>query len=208
MKKNIKKYVALLLSAMLIAALAVACTAQDDPKMDPTTNPTVEPSGDPVVIDPIDPTDAPPVDPTDEPDPSDDPGTQVPNPRTEYASVAELNAALGFDVRVLSEETGFTAASFASIGLDATSMTGEIVYRNEAGAEICLRTAKGTEDISGMAGATYADKTYGEQLVHNGSLDEVLVAWFTDGTMVYSISAEELSAEAFDNLLTALTTAA
>ena len=113
----------------------------------------------------------------------------------------ELDAALGFNVYVLDADSGYTAEEFTVI--DGT--VGEIIYRNEAGAELCLRTAKGAEDISGVQGATLTDRSTEQVKIQSGSLDDLLVAWLTNDTMACSLTAKGLDQAAFDALIQQLT---
>ena len=113
----------------------------------------------------------------------------------------ELDAALGFNVYVLDADSGYTAEEFTVI--DGT--VGEIIYRNEAGAELCLRTAKGAEDISGVQGATLTDQSTEQVKIQSGSLDDLLVAWLTNDTMACSLTAKGLDQAAFDALIQQLT---
>ena len=143
---KLKKYGATLLGLLLAASMA-ACGTTNPETVDPTAEPTNAPASDPVVLEPTVPTDEPAMNPTDDPaDAEDDPAggqTGVPNPRTDYASAAELNAALGFTVIELDADAGYTAASFAAID----GKVGEILYRDEGGAELCLRTARASDGM-------------------------------------------------------------
>ena len=220
MHRNWKTTLALLLSALLLLALAACSTGNNSAgngnTAAPTGEPTAEPTSEPVVLEPSDPTAEPGATATDDPatvtndanatadDPAattDDAGASVPNPRVEVASLEELDAALGFNVYVLDADSGYTAEEFTVI--DGT--VGEILYRNEAGAELCLRTAKGAEDISGVQGATLTDQSTEQVKIQSGSLDDLLVAWLTNDTMACSLTAKGLDQAAFDALIQQLT---
>lgn len=205
MIRKTKTLFALLLSALLALSLA-ACSTSGNPSSTaaPTTEPTAgtEPTGEPdaTVVD---------VDENgtgDDNADSDTTGgdtTQLPNPRVDYTSVDELNTALGFAVMELDAESGYTAATFVAID----STIGEIGYTGANGEVLALRTAAGTEDISGVYGATLTERTVGATTVHSGSLESMLVAWFTDGATVCSLTAEGMEQEAFDALVDALAAA-
>ena len=206
MHRNWKTTLALLLSALLLLALAACSTGNNSAgngnTAAPTGEPTAEPTSEPVVLEPSDPTAEPDATATDDPAATtDDTGASVPNPRVEVASLEELDAALGFHVYVLDADSGYTAEEFTVI--DGT--VGEILYRNEAGVELCLRTAKGAEDISGVQGATLTDQSTEQVKIQSGSLDDLLVAWLTNDTMACSLTAKGLDQAAFDALIQQLT---
>lgn len=225
MIRKTKTLFALLLSALLALSLA-ACSTSGNPSSTaaPTTEPTAgtEPTGEPdaTVVD-VDENgtgdDATGDDTADDDATGDDTAgddnadsdttggdtTQLPNPRVDYASVDELNTALGFTVMELDAESGYTAATFVAI--DGT--IGEVGYTGANGEALTLRTAAGTEDISGVYGATLTERTVGATTVHSGSLENMLVAWFSDGTTVCSLTAEGVEQEAFDALVDALAAA-
>ncbi len=198
---KLKKYGATLLGLLLAASMA-ACGTTNPETVDPTAEPTNAPASDPVVLEPTAPTDEPAMNPTDDPaDAEDDPAggqTGVPNPRTDYASAAELNAALGFTVIELDADAGYTAASFAAID----GKVGEILYRDEGGAELCLRTARASdgmdaEALSGVYGVTFTDESTEKLQRRSGEHDGTLVLWFSDGTTACSLTAEGISAQDF-----------
>lgn len=205
MIRKTKTLFALLLSALLALSLA-ACSTSGNPSSTaaPTTEPTAgtEPTGEPdaTVVD-VDENAT--GDDNADSDTTGDDTTQMPNPRVDYTSVDELNTALGFAVMELDAESGYTAATFVAI--DGT--IGEIGYTGANGEVLALRTAAGTEDISGVYGATLTERTVGATTVHSGSLESMLVAWFTDGTTVCSLAAEGMEQEAFDALVDALAAA-
>lgn len=205
MIRKTKTLFALLLSALLALSLA-ACSTSGNPSSTaaPTTEPTAgtEPTGEPdaTVVD-VDENAT--GDDNADSDTTGDDTTQMPNPRVDYTSVDELNTALGFAVMELDAESGYTAATFVAID----STIGEIGYTGANGEVLALRTAAGTEDISVVYGATLTERTVGATTVHSGSLESMLVAWFTDGTTVCSLTAEGMEQEAFDALVDALAAA-
>lgn len=215
MKRKTKTLLALLLSALLALSLAACSTSGDEAA---TAAPTTEPAVDTESTEEPDAT----VVEVDENTPGDDntgddvtgddttggdttggDTTQLPNPRVDYASVDELNTALGFTVMELDAESGYTAATFVAI--DGT--IGEVGYTGANDEALTLRTAAGTEDISGVYGATLTERTVGAITVHSGSLENMLVAWFSDGATVCSLTAEGVEQEAFDALVDALAAA-
>lgn len=198
---KLKKYGAALLGLLLAASMA-ACGTTKPETVDPTAEPTNAPASDPVVLEPTAPTDEPAMNPTDDPaDAEDDPAggqTGLPNPRMDYADAAKLNAALGFTVIELDADAGYTAKSFAAID----GKVGEILYRDEGGAELCLRTAKASdgmdaEALSGVYGATFTDESTEKLQRRSGEHDGTLVLWFSDGTTACSLTAEGISAQDF-----------
>lgn len=205
MIRKTKTLFALLLSALLALSLA-ACSTSGNPSSTaaPTTEPTAgtEPTGEPdaTVVD-VDENAT--GDDNADSDTTGDDTTQMPNPRVDYTSVDELNTALGFTVMELDAESGYTAATFVAI--DGT--IGEVGYTGANGEALTLRTAAGTEDISGVYGATLTERTVGAITVHSGSLENMLVAWFSDGATVCSLTAEGVEQEAFDALVDALAAA-
>lgn len=212
MHRNWRSALALLLSAMLLLALAACSTGSDTTGSDATAAPTAEPAEDPtsepVVLEPTEETEEPDDATTDTDATGDDADATgddadttgdvgLANPRVDYASVQELNEALGFTVYELDAASGYTAQSFTAIG----GTIGEIIYADDAGVELCLRTAQGTDDPSGVQGATLTDQSTEQVQIQSGSLDDTLVAYLTDGTMVCSITTTGLDQTAFDALV-------
>lgn len=205
MHRNWKTALALLLSAMLLLALAACSTGSDttggDATAAPTAEPTEAPTSEPVVLEPAEETEEPDDATTDTDATGDDADATgdvgLANPRVDYASVQELNEALGFTVYELDAASGYTAQSFTAIG----GTIGEILYADDAGVELCLRTAQGTDDPSGVQGATLTDQSTEQVQIQSGSLDGTLVAYLTDGTMVCSITTTGLDQTAFDALV-------
>ena len=205
---KLKPYGAMLASLLLAVSLA-ACSAAGPINTDPTsepTDPTSAPDTEPVVLSPVEPTDEPSPKPTDEPaagptDASGDGQTGVPNPRTDYLSVAELNGVLGFSAIELDPEAGYTAAAYSAIN----GNIGEILYRADGGAELCLRTARASEDmdaeaLSGVYGVTFTDRSTGTLQVFSGEHDGTFVLWFSDGTTACSLTAEGVSEQEFEDI--------
>lgn len=130
--------------------------------------------------------------------------TGVPSPMDEYTDIAALRTAVGFEPLDIAAVAGYTDMSFYTISKE----TAQIVKTNEKGTELNLRAAKGAEDISGVMGATYTQKTMdiGEVkgvVVNVGTMENVFVAWFNIGDMTYAISAQggDITQEGFDVLL-------
>lgn len=128
----------------------------------------------------------------------------MPSPMDEYDSLPALREAVGFEPLDIAEVAGYTDVGFYSINKEIA----QIIKKNDAGTELNLRAAKGNEDISGVMGAVYTEKTMdlGEVkgvLVNIGTMEDVFVAWFNVNDMTYAVSAQggDITQENFEVLL-------
>lgn len=139
---------------------------------------------------------------------SDDTGNMAGmiNPMVEYETFPDLEAVIDFEYLIIPESNGFHCEDIYLI----SDTTVDLEYDSKDNDEIeaCVRTAKGTDDITGYYGAEYKDVKIGEITVHKGEYqgsaadDYVRLAWWTDGTFCYSVSFEKLQDETvFDSLL-------
>ncbi len=115
--------------------------------------------------------------------------TEIPDPFTEYRTVAEAAAAVGFDISVPDAIDGYTDLT---IRADAESGMIELIYKNGDDAEIRIRKAAGSEDISGDY-TQYAQESTADvgdlNVTMKGANDNVSVATWTSGGYTYSIGA-------------------
>lgn len=115
--------------------------------------------------------------------------TQIPNPFTEYDSVAEAKKALAFDAKLPS----YMPAGYE---FDYTSVIGktfiQVSYKNGDN-EILVRTAKETGDISGDYNVYKNEETVeisGHSVLLRGN-DGVSNATWNDGGYTYSVYADK-----------------
>lgn len=122
-------------------------------------------------------------------DTDDNSGAEIPDPFVEYSSVDEAVKAVGFDFSFPETIDGY---SDRVIRVDSESGMIEVVYKNSDDAEIRIRKAIGTEDISGDY-TKYAQEnavTVGAlNVTMKGANDSVSVATWASGGYTYSIGA-------------------
>lgn len=126
---------------------------------------------------------------------------QIPNPWTEYASIEDVEAAVGFDVTLPELPDGY-ALSY----IQALTERGllEITYENESGDELSIRKAPGDGDISG----DYNDYAQSDtitvsdrEVTLKGNDDAVNLAIWAKDRYTYAVSASAgLSAEGMSEL--------
>lgn len=124
---------------------------------------------------------------SDEGEDNDD-SVQIPNPLAEYETLADAEAAAGFDFAVPDEIDGNSPTSY--IVINGSGIL-EVVYGDNA---VSLRKAEGSEDISGDFN-TYSDiinAGVGDVSVTMREKDgNVFSAIWTDGGFTYSLYAAD-----------------
>lgn len=126
---------------------------------------------------------------------------QIPNPWTEYASIEDAEAAVGFDVTLPELPDGYVLSY-----IQALTERGllEIPYENESGDELSIRKAPGDGDISG----DYNDYAQSDtitvsdrEVTLKGNDDAVNLAIWAKDRYTYAVSASAgLSAEGMSEL--------
>ena len=129
-----------------------------------------------------------------------DGATLVPNPIVEYADIAALQEAVGFQMLYFPQVYGMTDAKFEVIG----DTLAQARLKDTAGREITLRQSKGAEDISGIYGADYQTTTVGDVTVHSGKYEATSVAWWENGGYSYSVSVDNIEAKDFNDYIKTL----
>lgn len=119
----------------------------------------------------------------------DEPFTMNPYGAEEYASIGELSQALGFTVKVPA------AIPFEPEQIVYSAMFEEFAQIDYAGdgAVLCVRMARGSEDISGDYNEYAREEAVaigGCDVVLKGNGSTISLACWTDGTYAYAISAE------------------
>lgn len=123
------------------------------------------------------------------PEPLDAPLAMNPYGAEEYVSIDELSRALGFTVKApavipFEPEQIVYSAMFEEFA--------QIDYAGD-GATLCVRMARGTEDISGDYNEYAREETVvinGCDVVLKGDGNTISLACWTDGAYAYAISAE------------------
>ena len=115
----------------------------------------------------------------------DEPSAQMPSPFKEYNTTADARKSLAFETKVPSKmPNGYKLTYIATISDEVLQLT----YEND-GKEICYRTAKGGDDISGDYNI-YKDikelTADGKKLKYRENGETSGAVW-TDGDMTYSI---------------------
>ena len=111
--------------------------------------------------------------------------TEIPNPLTEVASVAEMKSLLGYDIPVIS---GKTIGTCTVIEADGIPQHGRIIYSD--GAEFDIE--KGKADISGIYGGVLektADINGAEVAIY--SFENVIYGIWSDDTCSYAYSQQQ-----------------
>lgn len=121
-------------------------------------------------------------------DEGSDDSVQIPNPLIEYETLADAEAAAGFDFAVPDEIDGNSPTSY--IVINGSGIL-EVIYGDNA---VSLRKAEGSEDISGDFN-TYSDiinAGVGDASVTMREKDgNVFSAIWTDGGFTYSLYAAD-----------------
>lgn len=113
---------------------------------------------------------------------------EIPNPFTEYSSIDEAVKAVGLEISVPDSIDGYADRI---IRVDPDHKMIEVIYKNSDDAEIRIRKAVGSEDVSGdyTKYAQSSATTIGDlNVTMKGANDKVSVAVWTNGDYAYSIT--------------------
>ena len=118
-----------------------------------------------------------------------DGSTEIANPYVDCGTLEEAGELAGFDISVPDEiDGGYTQGTIQAVENEMI----QVIYTTEAGEEITLRKGTGTEDISGDYNEYAEENTLdvdGTSVTARGSDGLVYAATWTDGTYTYAITA-------------------
>lgn len=114
----------------------------------------------------------------------------------QYSDYDDLTRALGFDM-VQIAGGGYEVGSYSIID----GRIGQIIY-NKGDIELNLRMMDGTGDITGVNAARLSPKDIDGVEVELGSFSTIQVASFAIGDYTYAMSATNISAPAFEEIVT------
>ena len=117
-----------------------------------------------------------------------DGSTEIANPYVDCETLEEAGELAGFDISVPDEiDGGYTQGTIQAVENEMI----QVIYTTEAGEEITLRKGTGTEDISGDYNEYAEENTLdvdGTSVTARGD-GLVYAATWTDGTYTYAITA-------------------
>lgn len=120
--------------------------------------------------------------------------TQIPSPWTEYASLAEAQAAAGFDLTLPALSADLTQTVFQVLAGDETIL--QASFRTEDDQhQLSIRKAPGTDDISGDYNVYSVDETVtvdGTDVTVKGNEDGYHLAIWTANGYTYAISSDDV----------------
>ena len=181
-----KKWMALVLCAVLALSL-VACGTSGNNTQNDTTDDTTNSTTDDTTND-TGSTNSGTTD-TDTSTDTADGSTEIANPYVDCETLEEAGELAGFDISVPDEiDGGYTQGTIQAVENEMT----QVIYTTEAGEEITLRKGTGTEDISGDYNEYAEENTLdvdGTSVTARGSDGLVYAATWTDGTYTYAITA-------------------
>lgn len=119
------------------------------------------------------------------------------NPMVEYDSIAALQDASGFVMPDLPAEHALENQAYFLIDQSIA----EVQQSTGDELSITIRKAKGNEDISGVYGADLREETFLGTKVQIGTMEDGCVAWWSDGEYAYSVYANPISEDEFQNYL-------
>lgn len=118
--------------------------------------------------------------------------TQIPNPWTEYASLAEAQAAAGFDLTLPALSADFTQSAFQVLPGEETILQVNFWTEDDA-RQLNIRKAPGAQDISGDYNTYSVDETVsvdGVDVTVKGNEDGYHLAIWTANGYTYAISSD------------------
>ena len=181
-----KKWMALVLCAVLALSL-VACGTSGNNTQNDTTDDTTNSTTDDTTND-TGSTNSGTTD-TDTSTDTGDGSTEIANPYVDCETLEEAGELAGFDISVPEEiDGGYTQGTIQAVENEMIQVT----YTTEAGEEITLRKGTGTGDISGDYNEYAEENTLdvdGTSVTARGSDGLVYAATWTDGTYTYAITA-------------------
>ena len=133
--------------------------------------------------------------------------TQIPNPWTDYNSLAEAQAAAGFDLTLPTLSADFTQSAFQVLAGDETIL--QAAFRTEDDQhQLNIRKAPGAQDISGDCNTYSVDETVsadGVDVTVKGNEDGYHLAIWTANGYTYAISSgDALTQDALTQLAAAV----
>ena len=181
-----KKWMALVLCAVLALSL-VACGTSGNNTQNDTTDDTTNSTTDDTNS--TDSTNSGTTDTDTSTDSEDDGNVQITSPFVDCETLEEAGELAGFDISVPDEiDGGYTQGTIQAVENEMI----QVIYTTEAGEEITLRKGTGTEDISGDYNEYAEENTLdvdGTSVTARGSDGLVYAATWTDGTYTYAITA-------------------
>ena len=181
-----KKWMALVLCAVLALSL-VACGTSGNNTQNDTTDDTTNSTTDDTNS--TDSTNSGTTDTDTSTDSEDDDNVQITSPFVDCETLEEAGELAGFDISVPDEiDGGYTQGTIQAVENEMI----QVIYTTEAGEEITLRKGTGTEDISGDYNEYAEENTLdvdGTSVTARGSDGLVYAATWTDGTYTYAITA-------------------
>ncbi|MDO5575347.1 MAG: hypothetical protein Q4G60_15360 [bacterium] len=134
---------------------------------------------------------------------ADEQTSALPNPMVEYETYPELEKHIDFEYLIIPESNGYTCDDIYLIGGEVVQLDYE--SKDEDDCEATVRTARGTEDITGYCDMQYQDEKIGNITVHKCIYlsetedDNAKLAWWTDGTYTYSMKFSLKEHDDFDS---------
>lgn len=127
--------------------------------------------------------------------------TQIPNPIVEYKTIEEAQKVVGFGFKVPEEVKGFENKNISVISDELM----QVIYSNDNN-EVCVRKAKGSEDISGDYNVyknVSTEKINGCDVTLRGENDKIGSAVWTKGEYSYSVytDGEGLDIDTVKNII-------
>lgn len=181
-----KKWMALVLCAVLALSL-VACGTSGNNTQNDTTDDTTNSTTDDTTND-TGSTNSGTTDTDTSTDSEDDGNVQITSPFVDCETLEEAGELAGFDISVPDEiDGGYTQGTIQAVENEMI----QVIYTTEAGEEITLRKGTGTEDISGDYNEYAEENTLdvdGTSVTARGDGLVYAAAW-TDGTYTYAITA-------------------
>lgn len=132
---------------------------------------------------------------------SDGESTQIPNPIVEYKTLEEVQKVVGFDFKVPEEVKGFETKNISVISNELI----QVIYSNDNN-EVCVRKAKGSDDISGDYNVyknIKTEKINGCDVTLRGENNKIGSAVWTKGEYTYSVytDGEGLDIDTVKNII-------
>ena len=119
------------------------------------------------------------------------------NPMVEYDTYEEAEKAVGFKGLYLIAASGYDIDDIYVINNSLLSCEYE---GRDTDYDLDVRTSRGTKDNSGFYGVAYKEQQIAGVAVHVGTYKNSHVAWWTNGTYAFSVSAEKVSQDIFNSL--------
>lgn len=123
----------------------------------------------------------------------------VANPMVPYDTLQNLTMAADFFLlSPVAESIDYTLDKLYLIGGEIAEI--DYTNNNNKNLKLKIRTARGSDDISGMYGES-TEATYSDRTVKMYNIDNSIACSFTNENMTYSVSMENGSKEEFDSIM-------